>query len=129
MAGAVFGDVGVRPVALVMLRCHFSWQAQHLVMLERHFSWQAQQLVKFGGKPPPKTEPATTKTSPPRGTAKGPRAQKPRFGHQTATGKFFLWLIVLFPFETCAPGLPGSTCIKVEAIKPIPDPSVVKFDA
>ena len=48
MAGAVFGDVGVRPVALVMLRCHFSWEAQHLVMLECHFSWQAQQLLKFG---------------------------------------------------------------------------------
>ena len=26
-------------------------------------------------------------------------------------GKVFLWLIVLFPFETSASGLPGSTCI------------------
>ena len=33
---------------LVILECHFSWQAQHLVMLECHFSWQAQYFVKFG---------------------------------------------------------------------------------
>ena len=33
---------------MVMLACHFSWQAQHLVMSECHFSWQVQCLVKFG---------------------------------------------------------------------------------
>ena len=52
MAGAVFGEVAV----------YFSWQGaafgdvavslfvavQYLVMLECHFLWQAQHLVKFG---------------------------------------------------------------------------------
>ena len=33
---------------LVMLVCHFSWQAHYLVMLEGQFLWQAQRLVKFG---------------------------------------------------------------------------------
>ena len=50
------------------------------------------------------------------GTAEGSFTQKTRSGHRSgwspcahSIGKFFLWLIVFF-FETSAPGLPGSTC-------------------
>ena len=49
------------------------------------------------------------------GTAEDSFTQKTRFGHRSgwspcahSIGKFFLWLIVFF-FETSAPGLPGST--------------------
>ena len=52
MAGAAFGDLGVLLFVagqyLVILECHFSWQAQYLVILERHFLWQAQYSVKSG---------------------------------------------------------------------------------
>ena len=33
---------GKRNICMVILECHFSWQAQHLVILECHFSWQVQ---------------------------------------------------------------------------------------
>ena len=54
------------------------------------------------------------------GTAEGSFTQTTRFGHRSgwspcahSIGKYFLWLIVFF-FETSAPGLPGSTCIETK---------------
>ena len=58
------------------------------------------------------------------GTAEDSFTQKTRFGHRSgwspcahSIGKFFLWLIVFF-FETSAPGLPGSTCIFLSSETP-----------
>ena len=60
------------------------------------------------------TQPATTKTLPPDGTAEGWCTQKTRFGHRTgwspcahSTGKFFPWFKV-FPAETSARGSSGN---------------------
>ena len=57
-------------------------------------------------------------------TAEGSSTQKTWFGHRNgwspcahSIGKLCLWLIVCFPFETSAPGLPGSTCISYQCLK------------
>ena len=77
MAGATFGDVGVSLFAAGMTSQHLS--------PHRHTT---------------ETQPATTKTPPPAGTAEGQGwcTQKPRFEHRIgwssfahSTGAFFLW--------------------------------------
>ena len=54
------------------------------------------------------------------GPAEGSFTQKTRFGHRTgwspcahSIGKFFLWLLVLFPFETSAPACPALLALVV----------------